>query len=376
MPEEKRNWLELFQWFHRYPETGYQEYETTRKIEEVLREEGIEILSVGLSTGVIGIIRGKNPGENICLRADIDALPVKEETHLEYSSENAGLMHACGHDFHITAALCTASILNKEKNRLYGNIYLVFQPAEEVAGGAKYILEKGALKNIREFYGFHAEPSLRPGEISIQSGAVMAAVDEFGVTVYGKGTHGATPHLGVNPIPSVLQAIQQISGIISNQLNPLHANVISVTHIEAGNTWNVIPEKAFFEGTVRTTDADDREKIKKEITKIVHSLEESENIKVKLQYHDGPPAVINDTGLCELAETVAKRRGLSNVLLSPAMVGDDFSFFPESVSNAKGLYIKVGTGPSENLHNPHFKVDPSGLEEIADFFAELLLQKR
>ncbi|WP_432628550.1 amidohydrolase [Brotaphodocola sp.] len=372
----ERDWNELFCWFHRHPEIGFQEYETTAKIREILKEEGLTLHPAELETGVIAVVEGKKPGKTngktICFRADIDALPIEEKTNLSYASEHPGCMHACGHDFHTTVALKVASLLNQRKENLAGRIYFVFQPAEEVASGAEYVRKNGCLPEFSEVFGFHAEPSLRPGQVSIQSGSVMAAVDGFRIDIRGKGTHGATPQLGVNPITTAVSVVEKLGRVVPEQLSPLHAGVVSVTHIEGGATWNVIPETAFLEGTVRTMDGRDRSRIKEEIHRIARGVEREGRVQTKVDWQEGPSAVINDKELCESARDLAQKHGLQNVVLDPAMTGDDFSKFVPEGSDIKGLYIKVGTGSSENLHSDRFKVDASALEQTAEFLAELL----
>lgn len=372
----ERDWKELFCWFHRHPEIGFQEHETTAKIREILKEEGLTLHPSELETGVIAVVEGKKSGKangkTICFRADIDALPIEEKTELPYVSERPGFMHACGHDFHTTVALKVASLLNQRKENLAGKIYFVFQPAEEVASGAEYVRKNGNLPEYSEVFGFHVEPSLRPGQVSIQPGSVMAAVDGFRIDIRGKGTHGATPQLGVNPITTAVSVVEKLGRVIPECLSPLHAGVVSVTHLEGGATWNVIPETAFLEGTVRTMDGKDRSQIKEEIYRIAECMNQGGRVQTKVSWQEGPPAVINDEELCESAKDLAQKYGLQNVILDPAMTGDDFSKFVPEGSNVKGLYIKVGTGPSENLHSDRFKVDVSALDQTAEFLAELL----
>ncbi|WP_432629815.1 amidohydrolase [Brotaphodocola sp.] len=372
----ERDWKELFCWFHRHPETGFQEHETTAKIREILKEEGLTLHPAELETGVIAVVEGKKSGKTngktICFRADIDALPIEEKTVLPYVSEHPGFMHACGHDFHTTVALKVASLLNQRKENLTGKIYFVFQPAEEVASGAEYVRKNGNLPEYSEVFGFHVEPTLRPGQVSIQPGSVMAAVDGFRIDIRGKGTHGATPQLGVNPITTAVSVVEKLGRIVPECLSPLHAGVVSVTHLEGGATWNVIPETAFLEGTVRTMDGKDRSRIKEEIYRIAEGMNQGGRVQTKVSWQEGPPAVINDEELCESAKDLAQKCGLQNVILDPAMTGDDFSKFVPEGSDIKGLYIKVGTGPSENLHSDRFKVDVSALDQTVEFLAELL----
>lgn len=372
MPKSENQWKIIFEWFHRHPEVGYQEVQTTEKIRSILLEEGIEILPTGLKTGLIGIIRGGLPGKSICLRADIDGLPIEEKTGLPYRSENPGNMHACGHDFHITTALYIGSLLQQQKQKLHGNIYLAFQPAEEVIGGADELLSTGLLDEVEEFYGFHGEPSLEAGQVSIESGSVMGAVDQFAVVVTGKGCHGAAPHLGKNPILPLVSIVNQIQAFGAEKTNPLNPKVISITHVAGGETWNVIPDSAFLEGTVRSMNPADREVIEKTIRRIVKTQGEMAEVQTQVSWHHGPAAVINDKDLSQAARTICAAGKLELVSLLPAMLGDDFSRYTEKIKKAKGLYIKVGTGFGPPLHSPLFTVDPAAIRPAAEFYAKFL----
>lgn len=375
MLRTEKQWIDIFQWFHRHPELGNQEFETTKKICEVLREEGIEVLPSGLKTGAVAVIRGEFPGRTVCLRADIDALPVEEATDLPYRSETKGRMHACGHDFHITTALYAATLLQQHREQIHGTVYLVFQPAEEVIDGAHNVIATNLLGEVEEFYGFHAEPSLSAGQISIENGSVMAAVDQFAIMIYGKGCHGAAPHLGNNPVPVMASVISEIQSFATRQTNPLQPKVVSITHAEAGQTWNVIPDKAFIEGTARSMDAQEREKIKQNILGIVKAHETMAGVSTEVVWHAGPPAVINDAKLVETARKVCTKQGLERISLSPAMLGDDFSEYKVSVKGSAGLYVKIGTGVGPSLHSPLFTVDTSAMKGAAEFCARLLLER-
>ncbi len=370
----KDQWISLFQWFHRHPELGYEEFETTAKIKEVLQEYHIETVPSGLKTGVIAVIRGSRKGKEICLRADIDALPVKEDTCLEYASEKEGKMHACGHDFHTTAALCAAALLQENKEDIHGTVYIIFQPAEEIIGGAEEVLRTGILDHVAEFYGFHAEPSLEVGEISCEAGGVMAAVDQFSICMTGKGCHGATPWLGNNPIPVLTALVNDIYQISGENMAQPHTRVISVTHVEAGNTWNIIPEQGYLEGTVRTLDAEDRKQVKKAIHEITDKWNGKNGIEAVIKWHDGPDAVINDRELCAFANEILQYGQLSPAHLPPAMAGEDFSKYA-AVKNAKSLYLKIGTGAGPSLHNSRFCVNPEAIKMTAEFFAQLLCKR-
>lgn len=362
------NHIELFEHLHRNPELSFNEFETTKTIWEFLKKENIEIISTDLKTGLIAVIRG-SAGKTVCLRADIDALPITEQTDLPYLSQNSGVMHACGHDFHTTVALSVAEKLSKQKIR--GTVYIVFEPGEEAVGGAETVLRTGALSDIDEFYGIHADPSLKVGEIGIKEGGVMAAVDRFRIDVTGVGTHAATPNLGRNPVNVLVDIIKALP-TATLEIPPTQPHVLTVTHIQGGNAWNIIPETAFCEGTVRTLCSEDRTKIYDAVNRIVDNFGRMTKTDVRLKWDSGASAVVNTPELCIKARTVAKAVGLTPVDFTPTMIGDDFSAFTEQFPKSKGLYLKIGTGKGFPLHHPKFAVDPQSIDGTVDFICNLL----
>lgn len=375
MTKGQDEWISLFQWFHRHPELGYEEVETTARIRAVLAEQDIEIVPSELQTGLIAVIKGAKPGRVVCLRADIDALPVEEQTNLDYASKYKGKMHACGHDFHTVTALYIASLLRERQNEICGTIYIVFQPAEEVIGGARKVLRTGILTEVEEFYGFHAEPSLRVGEVSCVSGTVMASVDQFSITVTGKGCHGATPWQGSNPIPILTSMVNDIYKIIRDESGKEHSKVLSVTHIEAGNAWNVIPEQAYLEGTVRTLYETERRQIKSAVYEIAEQQGEKSDAAIVVQWREGPSAVVNDEELSEFVKKELEEKNIVNIKLPSAMVGEDFSEYKKQIGDARSLYLKVGTGIGAALHQSTFCVDPAAIKVTAELYTAIILER-
>lgn len=367
-----RNWIEVFQWFHKHPELGFQEKATTETIQRILREENIEIVDSGLDTGLIAVVRGKHPGKKVAFRADIDALPIQEQTKLPYRSAHPEIMHACGHDFHITAALAAASRLNAGRENLSGTVYFIFQPGEEVADGAKKVIRTGALKEVTEYYAFHADPTLPVGTFGIKDGTVMAAVDKFQFQVKGKAAHAAMPHLGNNPIPVMLQMISAIQLIIPDRISAIHPSVLTITQISAGNTWNVIPMEGSFQGTLRATEAMDREFIRKKILKTVQSIAELNDMEVDWQWHSGPGPVVNDRDLLESIKDLYQISGVKAKKIEAAMTSDDFSCYLEDRADARGIYLRAGTGLGYPLHHPEFQVNPEAIECSVELLTNIL----
>lgn len=360
---------EAFMWFHRNPELSYEEYETTAKIREILKAHGVEILPYKLETGLVAVIRGEKEGMVRALRCDIDALPVTEETGLPYASEIKGKMHACGHDFHITAGLGCAILLNEKKAELEGTVKIIFQPGEESAVGALKILETDAMEDVEAIWGLHADPTNAVGCIGIREGYVAAAADKFLVMVKGVGCHGAHPDSGIDPIPAAVAMVQAFQTIVTRNIDAFHPSLISVTRIEAGKTWNVVPETAVLEGTVRTMNREDRVLFEKRMREIAENTARAYGAESSFQWSAGSPAVYNDGKMAELCGEIAKKQGLSVVPEESSMGGDDFSFYEE---NIPGCYIKIGTGVGQTIHQPGFQVDTDAIMVAVKYLTEVL----
>lgn len=362
--------IEYFEWFHRNPELAYEEYETTARIREILLEKGIEILPCELETGLVAVVRGEKEGAAQALRCDIDALPIQEETGLSYASKCEGKMHACGHDFHIVSGIGCAILLNERKSELAGTVKIVFQPAEESSLGAIKILETGVMEDVEKIWGIHADPTNGTGVLGIREGYVTAAVDRFVVTVKGTGCHGAHPDDGIDPVPIAAAIVQALQTIVSRNINAFHPALVSVTRLEAGNTWNVIPETAIMEGTVRTMSREDRILFEKRMRELAENIAQAYGAEAKVEWIAGPPAVYNDGKMAEKSIQAAKKQGFSVVPEESSMGGDDFSFFEEHVP---GCYIKIGTGKGQFIHQPGFKVDKRVILPTALYLTELII---
>ncbi len=369
MTQLEEKLINCFEWFHRRPELSYEEYDTTEKIKEILTEEGVEILPLQLETGLVAVVRGEKEGPVQALRCDIDALPVQEETKLSYASEYQGKMHACGHDFHITAGIGCAVLLNERKEMLAGTVKIIFQPAEETSLGALKILETDVMDDVQLIWGIHADPTNEVGTIGIREGYVTAAVDRFVITIRGMGCHGAHPDDGIDPIPAAAAVVQAFQTIVTRNINAFHPSLISVTRIQAGNTWNVIPETAALEGTVRTMDRKDRILFEKRVKEIAKSTATAYGTEAEIEWTAGSPATFNDGKMVEKAIKAAKTCGFETVPEESSMGGDDFSFLEEKIP---GCYIKVGTGRGQLIHQPGFCVDKRVILPTAEYLAALM----
>lgn len=359
---------DTFEWFHRNPELSYEEVNTTKKIRTLLVEKNIEILDTKLNTGLVAIIRGKKEKPVVAIRCDIDALPINEETELPYKSCTLNKMHACGHDFHTTSNLGAAYLLKERENELEGTIKLIFQPAEESSHGAEKVIETGALEDADVIFGLHVAPNEPVGTIGLIEGNGYAAVDRFVIDVEGVGCHAARPDKGIDPIVVSCQIVNALQTIISRNVNPFDQGLISVTSIQGGRTWNVIPSSSRLEGTVRSLKKDIRELIRSRMKTISENVGKAFGANVSFQWFPGPPSTDNDPEWVKFAATVAENQGLKVETAVPTMVGEDFAYYEEII---KGVFIDVGIGDSYPLHHPKFKADKGALVNSSKLFAAI-----
>ncbi|WP_305453191.1 M20 peptidase aminoacylase family protein [Bacillus mycoides] len=353
---------------HENPELSYEEFETTKAIKNWLDEANITIIDSNLETGVIAEISGNKNGPVVALRADIDALPIQEETDLPYTSKIQGKMHACGHDFHTAAIIGAAYLLKEKESSLNGTVRLIFQPAEESSNGACKVIEAGHLRGVQAIFGMHNKPDLPVGTIGIKDGPLMAGVDRFEIEIHGVGTHAAVPDAGVDPIVASSQIVMALQTIVSRNISSSHNAVVSVTNIHSGNTWNVIPEKAILEGTVRTFQAETREKIPALMKRIIKGVSDALGVKTESRFYPGPPTVQNDKVLTDFSIHIAEKMNLNVISPTPSMAGEDFSFYQQEIP---GSFVFIGTSGTHEWHHPAFTVDEKALPISAEYFALL-----
>ncbi len=353
---------------HAHPELSHEEFETTAAIRGWLEEAGIRIADYPLRTGVVAEVGGLLGGPVIAIRADIDALPVQEETGLQFASRVPGKMHACGHDFHTAAVLGAALLLKKREAELEGTVRFLFQPTEEKAKGASQVIASGALEGVKAVFGLHNKPDLQVGTIGIKAGPLMAAADGFIVEVKGLGTHAAVPEAGIDPIVASAHIITALQSIVSRNVGALDGAVVSVTRLNSGTAWNVIAEQAVFDGTLRTFDEKVRTKVRERFEQIVTGVGAALGAQASVRWLDGPPAVVNDRRWAEAAAAVANSIGLHVVEPLPSPAGEDFSFYLQHVP---GSFFFLGTSGPQEWHHPAFDVDERALPIGASFFAAL-----
>jgi len=364
------NCIEIFEHLHQNPELQFEEFETTAFIKKILTEAGIEILDLPLKTGLVARITGVKPGKKIAFRADIDALPLEEKTNLPYKSKNPGKMHACGHDIHISVGLETARLLNQKKSELCGQVLFVFQPSEENGKGALEVLKTGILDGIEAIFSLHSSPLLEVGQLGIKEGAITAAVDLFKITVKGKGSHGAEPQNGRDPIAASAAVISALQTIVSRNLNPTDQALVSVTHIQGGSNWNIIPEEVLLEGTIRTTNPETRAFVSRRLTEIARNTAAAFEEEASVEIENAPPCTNNDKELAAYAWKTAESLGLKPVRPEITMVGEDFAFYQEKF---RGIMVWLGVGKTKPLHNPGFTANPKSIELGAKYFSEMLI---
>ena len=361
----------FFEELHMHPELSYEEYETTERIKRELAAAGIEILQIPLKTGVAAIVRGAKPGKTYGLRCDIDALPIAEETDLPYKSKTPGKMHACGHDFHTAAVFGAALLLQERKEELQGTVKILFQPAEESSHGAETVLETGVFSDVTAIFGLHTAAYLPVGTLGIRAGSVMAAVDRFELNITGTGCHGGHPDEGVDTILVAASVIQAFQSIVGRNLNPFHTGVVSVTRINGGNTWNVIPDKVELEGTVRSMEKDDRIFIERRMREIAEHIAAAYGANAELLWYPGPPATVNEKAWSAFAQKVAEESGFEVVPQRNSTGGEDFAFYLEKIP---GCFINVGTGFGYPNHHPKFYADEAALTPAAEYLEKLLVE--
>ena len=367
--EFSSEFIEIRHHLHANPELSYQEFETAKFIQNKLSEFGIPH-EIKATTGVVGVIKGKNPGSRVfAIRADIDALPIVEENDIPYKSTKKGIMHACGHDVHTTCLLGAAKILNELKNEWEGTVKLIFQPGEEKnPGGASYMIKEGVLENPKPsgIVAMHVHTGMPVGKTSFRSGKVMASADELYFTIKGKGGHAASPHLCVDPILIASHLIISLQQVVSRNSNPFDPSVLSITSFQGGATTNVIPNEVKLMGTFRAMDEKWRAEAHQLIEKISKELVHSMGGEIDLHIDKGYPAVINNEQLNEsVKNSAAEFLGPENVQETELRMGaEDFGYYAQQIP---ACFYRVGVmnkekGITSGVHTPTFNIDENAIE--------------
>ncbi len=373
---DMRNWR---QHLHQFPETAFEETKTAKFIADKLASFGLEVHQGLGKTGVVATLSVGNGNKKIALRADMDALFIQEQNTFSYRSSHDGKMHACGHDGHSAMLLGAARYLSEHRN-FNGTVYFIFQPAEEGRAGAKQMIDDGLFEQFPAdcVFGMHNFPDIPAGHFAVKAGAMMASSDCFEITITGKGTHAAIPHLGNDPIVVTAQLINALQTIVSRTIDPADCAVVSITQIHAGNTWNAIPESVVLRGTFRSFNKNVKALIVHKITQLVNSICEAFDVSTNVQFNpenEGYPVTFNTE-----AETVMALRAAQaiagvncvNEQPTPSMGAEDFSFM---LQEKPGCYIWIGNGSSANsclLHNPHYDFNDEILPIGAAYWIKLV----
>lgn len=351
--------ISIRRYIHQNPELSYQEFNTTALIREKLIEYGIEIVEVGLKTGVVGILYGKEKGKTVAIREDIDALPMAELTELSYASKVDGVCHSCGHDIHTTTLLYCAKVLAGMKDELCGNVMFLFQPAEEKGSGARTLLESGFTDVLKPdvFVGLHVNPNYPAGSIMVKPGPANASNDFFNIRISGKGGHGAHPENCVDPVMICGYVLTQLQTIVSRENHPVYPAVVTIGSIHGGTVHNIIPDCVEMKGTLRSLTPESRKAIKEAIDRIVISCAETLRGHGEVTWEPGMPPLVNDVDVIDAIRAAGvKTIGAENVYTAgnPSLDSEDFSVLFSEV--APGAQFDVGSGNDDpstryGLHN-------------------------
>jgi len=362
---------------HRIPETAYTEKKTSRYVADYLKNLGFDVKTGIARYGVVGSLKGGSPGGTLLIRSDMDALEIAEETGLDFASTHEGIMHACGHDAHMSMVLAAATILNGFKAELKGTIKFLFQPAEEGPGGAEAMIREGVMENphVDHAVGCHVWPGIPEGTIGVRPGPLMAAMDRFDLKIIGKGGHGAMPHQCVDALEVGCQVVNALQRVVSRQMDPVSPAVVTVGSFHAGEAFNVIPGTALMCGTARTFDRAVWKKFPEQIERIVRGVCESMGASYELDYAHGFPPLINDAEMSRVVgECAEKVVGEGKVVVpEPTMGGEDMALFLEK---SKGCFFFLGVGRKgcAPLHNAGFDFNEEALSLGVEVYCRIALR--
>ncbi len=372
---------EIFEWIreirreiHQYPELAFKEKKTAELIAKKLKKLGIKYQTGIAETGVIGKLIVDEKAPTVAIRADMDALPVTENTGLPYSSKTPGIMHACGHDGHIAIVLGTAAVL--KENPPEGNVVFIFQPAEEEQGGAKPMIEQGVLDGVDIIFGGHIERHYQVGEIGIKAGIHTSHTDAFVIKITGKGGHAARPHLAIDAVLIASQLVVNLQTIISRLIDPIHPSVITIGYLKSGTVDNVIAEKATLKGTIRTTNEYIRAEIIEKIKKLASSMAILYGAEIKVEMKPGYPPIVNEESVTKIAVQVAEKllgKDKTIAIPYPSLGGEDFSYYLQQIP---GCFVRYGAAKegheTASSHSPNFDFDEEALRVGAAYMSELI----
>lgn len=357
---------------HAHPERSFHETETSAYLERVLRDHGIDVLANPMETGVVAQITGAHAGPTVALRADIDGLPIHEDSGLDFASANPGVMHGCGHDLHMASLLGAVFWLSAHRDLIGGTVRIIFQPAEELGLGARAVIDAGLVDGVEAIIGTHNNPNYAPGTLAAGTAPMMAGCVRFGVTLHAQGTHAGYPHKGTGPLEAMASMIMSLQTIVSRNVTPFHPLVVSVTEVHGGDVWNVVPAEAGFQGTVRYFHREDGDLAAERFRTIVEKTAAAYGIAASVDWDDFQDPLVSDPALIEpVCAHIPQYASLAPIM--PSMAGEDFAEYAKVTRPVFAFVGSNGTPGCADWHSPRFVGFDETVRTGADFYANAAL---
>lgn len=357
---------------HAHPERSFHETETSAYLERVLRDHGIDVLANPMETGVVAQITGAHAGPTVALRADIDGLPIHEDSGLDFASANPGVMHGCGHDLHMASLLGAVFWLSAHRDLIGGTVRIIFQPAEELGLGARAVIDAGLVDGVEAIIGTHNNPNYAPGTLAAGTAPMMAGCVRFGVTLHAQGTHAGYPHKGTGPLEAMASMIMSLQTIVSRNVTPFHPLVVSVTEVHGGDVWNVVPTEAGFQGTVRYFHREDGDMAAERFHAIVEQTAAAYGIAASVDWDDFQDPLVSDPALIEpVCAHIPQYASLAPIM--PSMAGEDFAEYAKVTRPVFAFVGSNGTPGCADWHSPRFVGFDETVRTGADFYANAAL---
>lgn len=357
---------------HAHPERSFHETETSAYLERALRDHGIDVLANPMETGVVAQITGAHAGPTVALRADIDGLPIHEDSGLDFASANPGVMHGCGHDLHMASLLGAVFWLSAHRDLIGGTVRIIFQPAEELGLGARAVIDAGLVDGVEAIIGTHNNPNYAPGTLAAGTAPMMAGCVRFGVTLHAQGTHAGYPHKGTGPLEAMASMIMSLQTIVSRNVTPFHPLVVSVTEVHGGDVWNVVPAEAGFQGTVRYFHREDGDMAAERFHAIVEQTAAAYGIGASVDWDDFQDPLVSDPALIEpVCAHIPQYASLAPIM--PSMAGEDFAEYAKVTRPVFAFVGSNGTPGCADWHSPRFVGFDETVRTGADFYANSAL---
>lgn len=357
---------------HAHPERSFHETETSAYLERVLRDRGIDVLANPMETGVVAQITGAHAGPTVALRADIDGLPIHEDSGLDFASVTPGVMHGCGHDLHMASLLGAVFWLSAHRELIGGTVRIIFQPAEELGLGARAVIDAGLIDGVKAIIGTHNNPNYAPGTLAAGTAPMMAGCVRFGVTLHAQGTHAGYPHKGTGPLEAMASMIMSLQTIVSRNVTPFHPLVLSVTEVHGGDVWNVVPAEAGFQGTVRYFHREDGDLAAERFRTIVEQTAAAYGIAASVDWDDFQDPLVSDPALIEpVCAHIPQYASLAPIM--PSMAGEDFVEYAKVTRPVFAFVGSNGTPGCADWHSPRFVGFDETVRTGADFYANAAL---